>query len=136
MNLGCQMNQADSERVQSVFGQMGLERTDVEREAQVLGIVACSVRQKAIDRVYTKIHEWNERKNSENLITFVSGCILPADHEKFLDRFDLVFSIEDLLKVPDLFRQYGIVTPLSQFEGNVIVQGSALEPFWKVAPVY
>ena len=104
MNLGCQMNQTDSERIQSVFSQMGLEKTEVENEAGVLGVVACSVRQKAIDRVYTKIHEWNLRKDHENLVTFVSGCILPADEEKFLEKFDLVFSIADLHRVPDAFR--------------------------------
>jgi tRNA-2-methylthio-N6-dimethylallyladenosine synthase len=146
MNLGCQMNQADSERLPSLFGQMGLERTEEEAQAQVLGIVACSVRQKAIDRVYSKIHEWNLRKNSENLVTFVSGCILPADEEKFLDRFDIVFPIAELTSIPDKFRQYGVVTPLSQFTGEVRTPPpstardklgfSSLEPFWKVAPTY
>lgn len=145
-NLGCQMNQADSERIQSVFGQMGLERTEDEAEARVLGVVACSVRQKAIDKVYSKIHEWNQRKESQNLVTFVSGCILPADQEKFHDRFDLVFSVSDLPKVPDLFRQYGVVTPLAQFTGDVVVPPpptlqdrlgvSPLDPFWKVKPTY
>lgn len=146
MNLGCQMNQTDSERIQSVFSQMGLEKTEDEAEAAVLGVVACSVRQKAIDRVYTKIHEWNLRKDQENLVTFVSGCILPADEEKFLEKFDLVFSIADLHRVPDAFRHYGVVTPLSQFTGEVQAPPpptprdrlgvSSLEPFWKVAPAY
>lgn len=146
MNLGCQMNQTDSERIQSVFAQMGLEKTEDEAEAGVLGVVACSVRQKAIDKVYSKIHEWNQRKDQENLVTFVSGCILPADEEKFLERFDLVFSIADLHRVPDAFRHYGIVTPLSQFSGEVQAPPpptprdrlgiSSLEPFWKVAPAY
>jgi tRNA-2-methylthio-N6-dimethylallyladenosine synthase len=146
LNLGCQMNQADSERIQSVFGKMGLERTDDEAQAGVLGVVACSVRQKGIDKVYSKIHEWNERKASENLVTFVSGCILPADKEKFLERFDLVFAISELAQVPDAFRQYGVVTPLSQFTGEVLVPPeptvkdrlgiSSLDPFWKVTPTY
>ena len=146
LNLGCQMNQADSERIQSVFAQMGLEKTEDESAARILGVVACSVRQKAIDKVYSKIHEWNERKDAENLVTFVSGCILPADEEKFLDRFDLVFSIADLPKVPDLFRQCGVVTPLAQFTGDVQVPPAPtprdrlgmgnLEPFWNVVPAY
>lgn len=146
LNLGCQMNQTDSERIQSVFSQMGLEKTDQEADAHVLGVVACSVRQKAIDKVYTKIHEWNLRKDKENLVTFVSGCILPADEEKFLERFDLVFSIAELHRVPDAFRHYGVVTPLSQFTGEVQAPPpptvrdrlgvASLEPFWKVAPAY
>jgi len=138
------MNQTDSERIQSVFDQMGMERTEEESQAGVLGIVACSVRQKAIDKVYTKIHEWNLRKNHENLVTFVSGCILPADEEKFLERFDLVFSIADLHRVPDAFRQYGVVTPMAQFQGEVQplpeskdrLGVASLEPFWKVKPAY
>lgn len=110
--LGCQMNQSDAERIRGVLERLGYERTDREEEAHLLGIVACSVRQKAIDKVYSKIHKWNEWKNSRNLLTFVSGCILPADREKFLNRFDLLFTINELPQLPELIRQYGIMTPL------------------------
>ncbi|MFW6338157.1 MAG: MiaB/RimO family radical SAM methylthiotransferase [Alkalispirochaetaceae bacterium] len=110
--LGCQMNQSDAERIRAVLEAIGYERTDYEEEAHLLGIVACSVRQKAIDKVYSKIHKWNEWKNGRNLLTFVSGCILPADREKFLDRFDLLFTINELPKLPELIRQYGVLTPL------------------------
>lgn len=111
--LGCQMNISDSERVTTVLEDLGYERTDREEEADLLGIVACSVRQKAIDRVYSKIHKWNEWKNSRNLLTFVSGCILPADREKFLKRFDLVFTINELPELPEMIRRYGVATPVS-----------------------
>ena len=110
--LGCQMNQSDAERIRAVLEGLGYQRTEREEEAHLLGIVACSVRQKAIDKVYSKIHKWNEWKNSRNLLTFVSGCILPADREKFLDRFDLLFTINELPKLPEMIRQYGVVTPL------------------------
>jgi tRNA-2-methylthio-N6-dimethylallyladenosine synthase len=113
MNLGCAMNQADSERIQSVFNGMEMEKTDREEEADILGIVACSVRQKAIDRVYHKIHEWNKWKANRNILTFVSGCILPEDKTKFLKKFDLLFHMKDLPQVPDMIRQYGVVTPFS-----------------------
>ncbi|MFW6227992.1 MAG: MiaB/RimO family radical SAM methylthiotransferase [Alkalispirochaeta sp.] len=109
--LGCQMNVSDSERIVTVLEQLGYEATDREEDADILGIVACSVRQKAIDRVYSKIHKWNEWKNDRNLLTFVSGCILPADREKFLARFDLVFTINELPDLPDMIRHYGVPTP-------------------------
>ena len=73
ITLGCQMNIADSERVSSVLEGMGYVRTDDEEEASLLGILACSVRQKPIDKVYNKIAQWNRWKNKRNLITFVSG---------------------------------------------------------------
>ncbi|MFW5695393.1 MAG: MiaB/RimO family radical SAM methylthiotransferase [Alkalispirochaeta sp.] len=114
--LGCQMNQSDAERIRTVLEGLGYDRSEREEDADVLGVVACSVRQKAIDKVYSKIHKWNEWKNDRNLLTFVSGCMLPEDREKFLKRFDLVFTINELPGLPDMIRQYGVVTPTSLAE--------------------
>lgn len=109
--LGCQMNQSDTERVKTVLQGMGFSPTENEEEATLLGIIACSVRQKGIDKVYSRIKKWNEMKDRKNCITFVSGCILPADRERFLKLFDLVFTMNDLPDLPDMIRQYGIVIP-------------------------
>ena len=121
------MNKSDSERVSTVIEDMGYRWTDKEDDADLLGVIACSVRQKAIDKVYTKIHKWNNWKNSRNLVTFVSGCILPADREKFLKLFDMIFQISELVQFPEILRQYGVVTPFSlksetQKSGNVVVE--------------
>lgn len=112
--LGCQMNQSDTERVKTVLQGMGFKPTDNEDEATILGIIACSVRQKGIDKVYSRIKKWNETKNNRNCITFVSGCVLPADRERFLKLFDLVFTMNDLPDLPDMIRQYGVVVPTNQ----------------------
>ncbi|MFC2114819.1 hypothetical protein ACFLRI_05680 [Bacteroidota bacterium] len=111
VTLGCQMNMSDSERVRAIVDGMGYVWTDHEEEASLVGILACSVRQKAIDKVYTRIAKWNKWKNKKNLITFVSGCILPADRDKFLKLFDLVFPMSELNQFPDMIRQYGVTTP-------------------------
>ena len=112
--LGCQMNQSDTERVRTVLHKMGFVQTDNEEEATLLGIIACSVRQKGIGKVYSRIKKWNETKNNRNCITFVSGCILPADRERFLKLFDLVFTMNDLPDLPDMIRQYGVIVPMNQ----------------------
>ena len=111
--LGCQMNQSDTERVKTVLQGMGFTPTDNEDEATILGIIACSVRQKGIDKVYSRIKKWNETKDNRNRITFVSGCVLPADRERFLKLFDLVFTMNDLPDLPDMIRQYGIFIPVN-----------------------
>ncbi len=111
VQLGCQMNISDGERVQKVLDEMGFEPTDREEEANLLGVIACSVRQKAIDKVYSRIQKWNKWKNKKNLITFVTGCVLAADREKFLKQFDLVFAMNELPDLPEMIHQYGIVTP-------------------------
>lgn len=105
------MNISDGERVQQVLEGMGFVPTDNEAEANLLGVIACSVRQKGIDKVYTMVNKWNKSKNNKNLITFVSGCVLPADREQFLKLFDMVFPMSDLPDFPNMIKQYGIVTP-------------------------
>ena len=130
--FGCQMNLSDTERVRTVFQQMGFEPTDNEAEANILGIIACSVRQKGIDKVYGRIEKWNAMKNRQNVITFVSGCILPADRVRFLKLFDLVFTMNELPQLPEMIRQYGIVTPASLKEVN---PSANMEPFWEICPM-
>ena len=141
--LGCQMNLSDAERIRSVLEGLGYERTEHEEEAQLLGVVACSVRQKAIDKVYSKIHRWNEWKQERHLITFASGCILPADREKFLDRFDFIFAIQELPQLPDMIRQYGVVSPASvqgtavaSFAAGDSLLGDEKRDYWRIRPSY
>jgi tRNA-2-methylthio-N6-dimethylallyladenosine synthase len=154
MNLGCQMNLSDSERIQTVIERMGYQRTEKEDEADLLGIVSCSVRQKAIDKVYTKINQWNKSKHQRNRLTFVSGCILPADEKKFLKLFDLLFRIDELSKVPEMIQQYGVATPVSLrpagddlgalstgnnragFEPLTPKKDKLLGGFWDITPSY
>jgi tRNA-2-methylthio-N6-dimethylallyladenosine synthase len=105
------MNISDGERVRQVLDGMGFVPTENEEEANMLGVIACSVRQKGIDKVYAKVSKWNKWKNKKSLITFVSGCVLPSDREQFLKLFDLVFPMSDLPEFPTMIQQYGIVTP-------------------------
>jgi len=105
------MNQSDSERVKAVMAGMGYRHCEKEEDADVIGIIACSVRQKAIDKVYSRISKWNKWKGRKSLITFVSGCILPDDRQKFLKLFDLVFDMKEVASFPSMLSQYGIATP-------------------------
>ena len=147
------MNLSDTERVRTVLHGMGFVETEIEEEATILGIIACSVRQKGIDKVYGRIEKWNAMKNRQSVITFVSGCVLPADRVRFLRLFDLVFPMNELPKLPDMIRQYGIVTPASLRYGeeiefqpvvkplvplfhkdDVINPSANMEQFWSIAP--
>jgi tRNA-2-methylthio-N6-dimethylallyladenosine synthase len=131
------MNLSDGERVRTVIDQMGYTWTDEEEEAGLLGIIACSVRQKSIDKVYSKISQWNKKKNKKNLITFISGCILPADRERFLKLFDLVFPMSELNQLPDMLNHYGVVTPASLKAMAAKMQlNESIRDFWHITPHY
>ncbi len=129
------MNMSDSERVASVLDAAGCEKVETEEEANFIGILACSVRQKAIDKVYSRIAKWNKWKNKKNLVTFISGCMLPDDKERFLKLFDLVFTMPELPQLPRMLGEYGIANPLSLIaEPQSAVDEIKL--FWKVKPKY
>ncbi len=138
ITLGCQMNMSDSERVRTVIeSQTGYRWTDNEDEANLVGILACSVRQKAIDKVYSRIQKWNKWKNKKSLITFISGCILLKDMKKFLKLFDIVFRMSELEKLPEMIKQYGVVTPASLFNDlNNMPGNDSIDNFWKITPDY
>jgi tRNA-2-methylthio-N6-dimethylallyladenosine synthase len=129
------MNLSDSERVISVLEDAGYSWTDNEEEAGLIGIIACSVRQKAIDKVYSRIYKWNKWKNNKNLITFISGCILPSDHEKFLKLFDITFQMKDLPKLPEMISRYGVITPV-HLKAGIDPHNENIEQFWNVKPAY
>ena len=131
VTLGCQMNISDSGRVKTYIEKLGYESTDNPHEADLLGVIACSVRQKAIDKVYNLIAIWNRQKASRPLTTFLTGCILPDDREKFLKTFDMVFDMRDLTKFAEMLAEHtheGTYYPkLSREE-----QAYQMDYFWRL----
>ncbi len=136
VTLGCQMNISDSERVSAVLEKMGYVYTENEEEANLIGMLACSVRQKPIDKVYNKIAQWNRWKNKRNLITFISGCILPADKEKFLKLFDVIFPMSELSQFPDMIRNYGVTNAAALQIKPVMPQNEHIVDLWHIKPKY
>ena len=43
--LGCQMNKSDSERISGILSQFGYDETTEEKEADLLIVNTCSIRQ-------------------------------------------------------------------------------------------
>jgi len=101
------MNISDSGRVKSYIEKvLGGTETQNVGDADLLGVIACSVRQKAIDKVYNMIAVWNrQRREGQAMTTFLTGCILPDDREKFLKLFDLVFDMRDLPQLDKLLAE-------------------------------
>ena len=137
ITLGCQMNLSDGERIHSVLKEMGLQQSASEEDAQVLGIIACSVRQKAIDKVYNQVALWNKSKNHRNLITFLSGCILPEDRDRFLKLFDIVFPMSEVNELPGMITSFGVATPASLgMASKGIPRNEHIFSLWNIQPDY
>jgi tRNA-2-methylthio-N6-dimethylallyladenosine synthase len=79
--------------------------------------------------------EMEQMEEHKNLVTFLSGCILPNDHEKFLKLFDITFQMKDLPKLPEMIGQYGITTP-KNLNPAFDPRNENIEEFWHVQPAY
>src|SRR3990167_2973025 len=79
--LGCQMNISDSERIVKKLENEGYKSAP-EQEADLIVVNACSVRQKAVDRIWGGIKKW--QKQDKKII--ITGCVLPSDRKKLSAR--------------------------------------------------
>ena len=99
------MNKADSERIATLFESLGLESTDDEREAEVILLNSCSVRQSAEDRIFGKLRDYELlRESRPNLVVGVTGCLPGRDHDGKIQAkmpgADLFFPIRELTELP------------------------------------
>ncbi len=106
--LGCQMNKSDSERISGILSYFGYFETENEKEAQLLIINTCSIRQLSEDKAYSKLGVWGKRKKSNPEIKIaICGCVAQQDKEKIRKRapyVDLIFGTHNIYELPDLIK--------------------------------
>jgi len=100
--IGCQMNYSDAERIISIMDQHGLIRTMKPDQADYIFVVSCSVRQKAMDRIFGKLPQWKKWQKDKGVKTILTGCVLPDDREKLSQQFDYFFEIKDVPNLPQI----------------------------------
>ena len=100
-SYGCAMNFADSEIVASLMLDMGFETTAQYKEADVIFINTCSIRDNAEQRVRNRLREFSAAKKKRPGITIgVLGCMAERLKSKFLEEEKLV----DIVIGPDSYR--------------------------------
>lgn len=124
--LGCAMNYADAERVKSVLEGLGYTEGQKEEDADLILVMSCSVRQKAMDRIYGKGKIWNQWKKERPLFTVLSGCVLPEDRPKMKSIFDVIFQIKEVDRLGEM-----ISRRVNEYED--IIPGSS---YFKIPPKY
>ena len=89
--VGCQMNKADSERMGAALEQLGLEECADAKQADVVVLNSCVVRQNAEDRVVgmlTSLKPWKERHPDSTLA--LMGCMVGPQQDELKRRFPYV----------------------------------------------
>jgi tRNA-2-methylthio-N6-dimethylallyladenosine synthase len=107
---GCQMNVHDSERIAGLLEQAGYEPTAEAREADVVVINTCSVREGAENKLYSRLGEIREvsKETGRTPVVAVAGCVAQQEAGALLKRsplIDVVIGTRSLKQLPALIEQ-------------------------------
>ena len=109
--FGCQMNVHDSERMAGLLEQAGFEPTEDAVDADVVVINTCSVRERAEEKLYTRLGELAQIKAEQGHgpIVAVAGCVAQQEGEAILKRsgavVDVIAGTQAIRRLPMLVDQ-------------------------------
>ena len=107
--FGCQMNVHDSRRIEEVLHDHGFEPTDEVTLADLVVVNTCSVRERAQEKLYTRLGEIRERTagRATRTLVAVAGCVAQQEGERlFKDdpTIDIVVGTQSAKQLPALAR--------------------------------
>jgi tRNA-2-methylthio-N6-dimethylallyladenosine synthase len=105
--FGCQMNFHDSERMAGLLEQAGFEKADDDRDADVIVINTCSVRERAEEKLFTRLGEIRQMglQDGHRPVVAVSGCVAQQEGIRILRRssaVDVIVGTQNLKRLPVL----------------------------------
>jgi tRNA-2-methylthio-N6-dimethylallyladenosine synthase len=101
--FGCQMNEADSQRMVEILGRSGYAAASRPEDADLILVNTCSVRDKAEQKLLSALGRYREHKARRGALIAVGGCVAQAEKERLLSRVpyvDLVFGPDHLAELP------------------------------------
>jgi tRNA-2-methylthio-N6-dimethylallyladenosine synthase len=101
------MNVHDSERMAGLLDQAGYEPTADDRDADVVVINTCSVRERAEEKLFTRLGELKQRALEEGSrpIVAVAGCVAQQEGDRILRRssaVDVIIGTQNIRRLPVL----------------------------------
>src|SRR5437764_810723 len=84
---GCQMNDLDSQRLSGALKLRGYRRVEDEREAGLILLNTCSIREKSEHKVFSRLGELRELKQERGELRIgVCGCVAQQEGERLRER--------------------------------------------------
>jgi len=116
---GCQMNEYDSARMRDLLGESHqMVITDNAKDADVILLNTCSIREKAQEKVFHQLGRWKHLKEAKpDLLIGVGGCVASQEGAAIAKRapfVDLIFGPQTLHRLPEMMEQ-------KQANGAVVV---------------
>lgn len=131
---GCQMNFSDSEIVASILKDEGYEKITDSRQADLILVNTCSIRDNAEDRVRKRLRElYALKKKNPHLVIGLLGCMAERLKDKIFEQekhLDLIIGPDAYRDLPNLLKQ----AQTGQKAVNVLL--SKEETYSDIKPVY
>lgn len=107
---GCQMNEYDSSKMADLLESThGLILTDDPKEADILLLNTCSIREKAQEKVFHQLGRWkNYKKVRPDIIIGVGGCVASQEGDHIRKRapfVDIIFGPQTFHRLPEMINQ-------------------------------
>ena len=107
---GCQMNVHDSERMAGLLEQAGYEPAGDDSEADVIVINTCSVRERAEEKLFTRLGEIRRDalERGSRPVVAVAGCVAQQEGSALLARssaVDVIVGTQNIKRLPMLVEQ-------------------------------
>ncbi|MDC0058166.1 tRNA (N6-isopentenyl adenosine(37)-C2)-methylthiotransferase MiaB [Pelagibacteraceae bacterium] len=109
-SYGCQMNVYDSNRILDLFKSQDYEIADDPKDANLVVLNTCHIREKAAEKVYSDIGRINKIKKDKPKESFklvVAGCVAQAEGEEIKLRapsVDFIVGPQSYHNLPDMLK--------------------------------
>jgi len=131
-SMGCQMNLADSERMEGQLKSLGLRPIDVSEEKtkhpDLVLLNTCSIRDHAEQKVYSYLGPYAKRKrNGEDVAIVVAGCVAQQEGKSLLHRVpevDLVMGPQYANRIADFLEDVSNGNQIVATEASHIMEDS------------
>lgn len=105
---GCQMNERDSEEIASILKMEGYHEVSSARDADIVFVNSCSVREKPSQKALSAIGRYIKSKNHKKRLVALCGCFAKQEGERIKERFpniDLVFGPQQIKDLSVLLKR-------------------------------
>lgn len=106
--FGCQMNVHDSEKVIGTLNQQGYSQVATPEEAGLVLYNTCSIRDKAEQKVFHRLQQFQKEAGKSGKVYGVLGCVAQQEGERIFERaphVSLVVGSASYPKLPELLVQ-------------------------------
>lgn len=139
---GCQMNQADSGIVAKVLKENNFNLVSTDKQADVILINTCAVRDNAEKRIHNRVHDLQSLKKKKPYLQIgILGCMAERLKESLVkeDKVDIVAGPDSYRKIAELIdnatKQYMQKPDLKHFEQSIDVELSKEETYEDIIPI-